>query len=187
MEKLNTKSISIDWFEAARGIAAEQAAALGIGKNIVQTKDDAYHILLTKFSRLIKDRYQSLNPYNRPELKHVILKKFKPIERRLFSWKEIPYHDETYYELDAGRRTVLMDYQQVLKFTAMFAASSIPTNGSWQVKEGDDAIRKIQPLVILDRDFRVIDGINVIQACRSIGCEFEGIRLDYKHQASGLF
>ncbi|MBX2969436.1 MAG: hypothetical protein KF803_08685 [Cyclobacteriaceae bacterium] len=169
--KNETKNILIDWFEAAQGIANDQAQALGKPFNSKITQGQDQHIeLLENFAVRISDKSVSENPYNRKEIRSMMQRNYKVIEKRMFNGDELPPHPYTIYELDAGRHSIGLEYNRVMKFLLLFI-----TGGPGMI-----------PIVVLDKDLRIIDGVNVVHACHWLGWPFKGLRIDYKNELSGI-
>jgi hypothetical protein len=170
-KQLHTKII-LDWWENLRDQRADQVRALGQPSQlpgVTQAADEELQ-LLSALREVLSITTRSKNPWNRPELQHLLKTKYKVLERGFLWVDELPPHDDTVFALDASRATIGIDYFITMSQVLRIFLSKM----------------ELRQTVVLDRSFRITDGLQTTRACLLTGYKIKFLRLDYENEMSGL-
>lgn len=163
------KIIVSQLIDQERRLHANQCSAIGTVYGLEQArvehfKDEMYYKRISDFIALLDNKAVSANPFNGSHARSVLMKSGIIKEHKWGSFSDfIKMAGDV--SLSAGRAHVLGQYSFIYRHLVLILVSGGPCK---------------HPL-ILDREFRIIDGLQRLLAIKMIpGCDFYAIRLDYE-------
>ncbi|MBX2898437.1 MAG: hypothetical protein KF775_02245 [Cyclobacteriaceae bacterium] len=164
-------SLAVMWFNQESRLASDQIGAINIKTDVPKlTKDlDETLQLMGRMKDILTDKSVSENPWNRPEFQYLIKNKYKVLKRGLLSSTDLVEHEETVFALDATRISVGLNYDICMKQVLRIYLGAQMNNQ-----------------VILDRQARIIDGLQTVHACKVLGVKFNCVMIDYENSLSRL-
>ena len=174
LKKEETTRLILDWWRALRDEKASQLHLINQPwqkpwQSPAISQVDEELLLLSGLHDVLRIIKPSDNPWNRIELAYQ-LSKYRVLETGFMYADKLPDHPGTVYALDATRATVKIDYSQAMVQVLRLYLSKL----------------ELRQTAILDKSFRIIDGLQTVQACKVIGRKVKFKRLNYENALSAL-